>query len=205
MYIRIHKIKFIVFILIIFILALSINTFIVKSNTKNTVEIEIDDVNKYKNEIKFLEDEIKKYKNNLKVKNEEIDSILKLNNEIKNFYSKLKEFTITAYDLSVQSCGKTKNNKAYGITRLGFDLNNHTWETARVIAVDPDIIPLGSLVYIQFETEYYKKYTGIYKAMDTGSHIKGNRIDLFIEDCGDTKISKEAIKFGVTKANVVIL
>ena len=44
---------------------------------------------------------------------------------------------------------------------------NHT------IAVDTDIIPLGSTVYID----------GVaYVAEDTGGAIKGNRIDIYVED-----------------------
>ena len=44
----------------------------------------------------------------------------------------------------------------------------------RTIAVDPDIIPLGSVVYVE---EY-----GVRIAEDTGAYIKGDRMDLYVED-----------------------
>ena len=61
----------------------------------------------------------------------------------------------------------------------------------RTIAVDPDIIPLGSVVYV----EGY----GVRIAEDTGAYIKGDRMDLFIEDWNEAK------EFGRKKLRVVIL
>ena len=61
----------------------------------------------------------------------------------------------------------------------------------RTIAVDPDIIPLGSVVYI----EGY----GVRIAEDTGAYIKGDRMDLYVEDWDTAK------EFGRKKLQVVIL
>lgn len=61
----------------------------------------------------------------------------------------------------------------------------------RTIAVDPKVIPFGSTVYI----EGY----GYYIAEDTGSAIKGNRIDIFMLDYN------KAISLGKPYANVTIL
>lgn len=69
------------------------------------------------------------------------------------------------------------------------------------IAVDPSVIPLGSEVLIVFDDDRRSKYTGIYKAVDTGGAIKGNRIDIFFGDYGES-ISEEAIKFGRANAKV---
>jgi len=121
-----------------------------------------------------------------------------------NTYEILEGFTVSAYDLSVQSCGKKITSRGYGITRTGFDLKGHTYKTARVIAVDPSVIPLGSKVYIQFTNEEYKNFSGIYHAEDTGRLIKGNKIDFFMEDTGE-KVSQKAMDFGLTKANIIIL
>ena len=54
--------------------------------------------------------------------------------------------------------------------------NTFTGEPPAVglIAVDPRVIPLGSKVYV----EGY----GYARAADTGSSIKGDRIDIFLED-----------------------
>lgn len=111
---------------------------------------------------------------------------------------------VTAYDLSVRSCGKKETHKAYGISRSGYSLRGHTRESALTIAVDPEIIPLGSLVKIEFYIPEYQKYNNIYIARDTGRLIKGQIIDLFMGDYGDSN-SKEAMRFGVTEAKITII
>lgn len=80
-----------------------------------------------------------------------------------------------------------------GITATGYDVRNTitTPEGYGIIAVDPAVIPLGSLVEIEG-----KKY----KALDTGGAIKGNRIDILM---GITDTSK-AIQFGRQKINIKI-
>lgn len=59
------------------------------------------------------------------------------------------------------------------------------------IAVDTRIIPLGSILYIEG--------FGYFIAQDTGSAIKGNRIDIFVDS------HKQALKLGRKKANVYLL
>ena len=116
-----------------------------------------------------------------------------------------KIFKVTAYDLSFQSCQKSRGNSEYGITKDGTNLKGENWMSARVIAVDPRVIPLGSNVLIEFVDVKYKKYSGIYVSSDIGGDIKGNKIDLFIEDNKTSKPSKKVINFGVTTASVTIL
>lgn len=61
----------------------------------------------------------------------------------------------------------------------------------RTIAVDPDIIPYGTLVEIEG--------VGVRVAEDCGGAIKGNRIDLLFET------HKEALEFGRQTKQVTIL
>lgn len=68
----------------------------------------------------------------------------------------------TAYTASCEGCS--------GITKTGVDLKANP--DAKVIAVDPSVIPLGSRVYV----EGY----GYATAEDIGGAIKGNRIDVFV-------------------------
>ena len=107
-----------------------------------------------------------------------------------------KEFTITAYDNSVASQGQWVDQ-----TATGFNLKGHTLESARCIAVDPKIIPLGKEVKLTFD-EQYKHLNGVYIARDTGGAIKGNIIDLFM---GDGVDKKEVNSFGRRKVQVQIL
>ncbi|BCB03768.1 3D domain-containing protein [Bacillus sp. KH172YL63] len=76
----------------------------------------------------------------------------------------VKELTVeaTAYTAECEGCS--------GTTATGVNLKENP--DAKVIAVDPDVIPLGSKVYV----EGY----GYATAEDTGGAIQGNRIDVFI-------------------------
>src|SRR5690625_3012009 len=64
-----------------------------------------------------------------------------------------------------------------GITRTGYDVSKTIYyDGMRIIAVDPDVIPLHSIVEVKTENE---TFTAI--ALDTGELIKGNIIDLLME------------------------
>ncbi|RYM06163.1 peptidoglycan-binding protein [Sporolactobacillus sp. THM7-7] len=76
-----------------------------------------------------------------------------------------------------------------GTTATGVDLTRNP--DAKVIAVDPNVIPLGSKVLIPGY--------GTYTAADTGGKIKGHRIDLHLP----TK--EEAINFGRRTLQIQIL
>lgn len=89
--------------------------------------------------------------------------------------------TATAYTAQCNGCS--------GVTATGVDLNSNP--NAKVIAVDPSVIPLGSKVYV----EGY----GYATAADTGGAINGNKIDLHVP----TK--EEALNFGVQQVNVTIV
>lgn len=115
------------------------------------------------------------------------------------------KFKVTAYDLSVTSTGKSRSNPAYGVSRGGTNLKDKTWDEARVIAVDPRIIPLGTSVLIEFDDDKYKIYNGVYLCNDTGSAIKGKKLDLFMGDYNSSRENKAISEFGITDAYVIIL
>lgn len=97
---------------------------------------------------------------------------------------KVLSSTLTAYTAGEESTGKTPAHPQYGITYSGVRA-----EEGRTVAVDPKVIPLGSTVYIEG--------VGIRRAEDTGSAIKGSKIDVFMNDV------TEARTFGV-KRNVKV-
>ena len=108
---------------------------------------------------------------------------------------------VTAYTLSESSCGKGKGHPAYGLTATGKNLSGHTLESARAIAVDPSVIPLGSAVRLIFSDDSMKKYNGVYYAVDIGGAIKGNRIDIFAGDGAE----QLAMRIGRREAKLEIL
>ena len=73
-------------------------------------------------------------------------------------------------------------------------------EDAMVIAVDPDVIPLGSQVYITFD-DAWSEYNGVYTASDTGGAINGNIVDVFVGHGNDS----EAMSFGRRSATIEFL
>lgn len=91
-------------------------------------------------------------------------------------------YKVTAYCPCEQCCGKTD-----GITATGT-----TATQGRTIAVDPSVIPYGSVVYF----EGMDGCIGGYVAEDCGGAIKGNRIDLFCED------HETALEWGVREMEV---
>lgn len=93
----------------------------------------------------------------------------------------LGEFKLTAYCTCPKCCGEW----ADGFTYTGTEAT-----PGRTIAVDPDVIPLGSTVLINDLP---------YTAEDIGGAIKGNRIDVLFPS------HREALEFGVQHTNVSIL
>lgn len=86
----------------------------------------------------------------------------------------------TAYTASCDGCS--------GFTHTGKDVRtgNH-----RVIAVDPSVIPLGSLVEIEGMGTFY--------ALDTGRDIKGHKIDILKSD------KNTALSFGQKSLKIRII
>lgn len=95
---------------------------------------------------------------------------------------KLGRFSLSWY--SPKELGKTKPSELKTATLT-------TPKEGRTIAVDPKVIPYGSIVYIQ---DY-----GYFIAEDCGGAIKSNRIDIF------TASHTTAIQQGKKVANVWIL
>ena len=92
----------------------------------------------------------------------------------------LGEFKIYHYCACKACCGKTN-----GITATG------TVATpGRTVAVDPNVIPLGSVVVIDGHK---------YIAEDTGGAIKGKKIDMFCES------HEEALQRGVAVKEVFVI
>lgn len=61
-----------------------------------------------------------------------------------------------------------------------------------IIAVDPNVIPLGSQVYIP-------QFNMVFRAVDTGSAIKNNRIDIYFGNL------KKALDWGIRDIDIIIL
>lgn len=99
--------------------------------------------------------------------------------------TRLDGVTVTHYDPCVKCCGKTD-----GITATGVPVTPYY-----TVAVDPELIPLGSEVLVDYgdgEIHYYR-------AEDTGGGVRGKHLDLCVTD------HTEALTLGVRQATVWFL
>lgn len=101
--------------------------------------------------------------------------------------------TSTSYNSSSSSnSGQWQDYKAtaYSTYENGDSLSSSRWgnltasgttvKQGRTIAVDRNRIPLGTKVELQFPPGY-EYLNGVYTAEDTGSAIKGNKIDVYMD------------------------
>ena len=106
-------------------------------------------------------------------------------------YKQVLTVTATAYDLGFESCGKRPGDRGYGITASGL------YAQRGCVAVDPNVIPLGTRLYIEAPDGSWTYGNAI--AADTGGAVKGNKIDLFMDTYS------ECINFGRRSAVVYVL
>jgi 3D (Asp-Asp-Asp) domain-containing protein len=52
-----------------------------------------------------------------------------------------------------------------------------------VVAADPAVLPLGTVIHI----EHTGRRDGVYTVLDTGPKIQGHRLDVFIRDCAEAR------------------
>ena len=85
-----------------------------------------------------------------------------------------KEVVATGYTAGYESTGKNPNHPSYGITYSGVKVKRDLYST---IAADTTVFPIGTILFIP-------SY-GYGVVADTGSAIKGNKIDLYYNTVED--------------------
>ena len=110
-----------------------------------------------------------------------VANVIKVEKQVKKTSNKksMGRFKLTGYCACMYCCGKTD-----GITSTGTKA-----KAGRTIAVDPSVIPYGSVVIIN-DKEYV--------AEDCGGAIKNNKIDVFFDT------HEDALEWGVKYAEVFI-
>lgn len=112
------------------------------------------------------------------------DTEKKESGKIPDNYEKVLDITATAY-----APGPLDNDQWGDKTYLGTTIR------PGVVAVDPNVIPLGSRLYVKYPDGH-----GEYAvAEDTGGAIKGNRIDIAMMDRGN------ATDFGIKPVKVYVV
>ncbi|MEC1262152.1 3D domain-containing protein [Bacillus swezeyi] len=85
-----------------------------------------------------------------------------------------QKVTATGYTAGAESTGKQPHHPEYGLTYSGVKVKRDLYST---VAADPSVFPIGTILFIP---DY-----GYGVVADTGSAIKGNRLDLYYETVED--------------------
>lgn len=156
------------------------------------------------NEYEFLKNKVQ---NEEQIANDDADNVSETNdvklvkyrdlaeNNPPAEYSQKIEVTATAYCLCKKCCGKSPENPNYGNTHSGLKIVPGSG--IKVIAVDPNVIPLNTKVYVEGLNGAWDYGYAI--AADTGSAIKELKIDLYMDT------HTEALEWGRRKVNVYLL
>lgn len=99
-----------------------------------------------------------------------------------------RKFSLPDADLGSPMTFQATAYALKGRTRMGTSVRRG------VVAADPRVLPLGSVVQIKAG-----KYTGVYTVHDTGGKIKGNIIDVWVPS------NHEARQFGRRKVQLSVL
>lgn len=109
----------------------------------------------------------------------------------------------TGYTAGYESTGKKPNHPEYGITYSGVKVRRDK-SSLSTIAADPKVLPLGSILYVP---DY-----GYAVVADTGSAIKGRKIDLYFsttkqvyKEWGKKSVEVQLIKRGNGKCTEAML
>lgn len=100
-------------------------------------------------------------------------------------------FKLTAYCACDKCCGRWAEERPIGKNgkQVVYTASGAVAKEGKTVAVDPTVIPFGTKLKIDGK---------VYVAQDSGSAIKDNRIDIYIED------HNEALEHGVKEAEVFI-
>ncbi|QQS40617.1 MAG: 3D domain-containing protein [Acidobacteriota bacterium] len=89
-------------------------------------------------------------------------------------------------EAEVSATVKTSNSKARSFRATAYCLRGRTASGQSVrrglIAADPRVLPLGTKVQLTAG-----RYSGEYIVADTGGKVKGNKIDIWVPNCGEAR------------------
>ncbi|MBB6669675.1 3D domain-containing protein [Cohnella nanjingensis] len=107
----------------------------------------------------------------------------------------------TGYTAGVESTGKRPGHPQYGITKSGVKVRRSKVST---IAADPKVFPLGTVLFIPGY--------GYGCVADTGSRIKGKKIDLYFpstrqvfQEWGKKTVRVQVVRWGKGKVTEAML
>lgn len=174
---------------------------------EDTLSVAQEEISALKKENKTKVAEIARIEGVVESQNQELESnndlifdlnnqIEKLNGRIGNLEEELSKYNnLRQLDVVATAYQAFCNTGCIGITATGHDVSNTVYKNGhRVVAVDPNVIPLGSLLHVEAED---RSFVGI--AEDTGGAIKGRKIDVLVKN------TSRAVTFGKQSATITVL
>lgn len=163
--------------------AMELDTTNTKTDLESVIQSMKEQQTKAENHITELEN------SNVKLK-QEVERLGKQAQQVSTVKSSKKEeasdwvsFEASAYTAKCKGCT--------GITSTGKNIRNQSVDH-KVIAVDPNVIPLGSLVEVQGY--------GTFTALDTGGAIKGHKVDILHQTYKSaTNFGRRTVKIRIIK------
>lgn len=127
---------------------------------------------------------------------------IKPKNPTPDFSVTARESKISARNFSMPSIENMGDPMTFQATAYALKGRTRSGAYVRrgVVAADPRVLPLGSVVQIKAG-----KYTGVYTVHDTGGRIKGNIVDVWVPNnaearqFGRRKIQLHVLKLGPSK------
>lgn len=126
---------------------------------------------------------------------QEVESFQK--SEVKENETEEKEVEIPPRQIKAIATAYTAfcDTGCIGITKTGYNVKQTVYhKDRRIIAVDPRVIPLYSIVEVTYDDESF-----VAIALDTGGAIKNRKIDILM------KTKKRAITFGKREVTITVL
>ncbi|QOV08370.1 3D domain-containing protein [Bacillus phage Kirov] len=171
----------------------------VKSEQENTINEQSKKIEEQHSTVEGYQQKIQELEKELSFKKQKKGSDVKKESKVEVQQAPAKEEKKSSgRTITVEATAYTNHpseNGTYGgkvVTRTGLDISNSiTHNGMGIIAVDPSVIPLNSIVEVEG--------LGTYIALDTGSAIQGNRIDILMGD------STQTDNWGRRNVNVTIL
>lgn len=162
---------------LLFIIALYVTISAISNITFKDLIIGAEEISHSKNiereirKISLKEKSLKRVKPDKRdISNDEIDAPKSLEEALDLEQYPTKKVLATGYTAGAESTGKTPSHPQYGITYSGVKVKRDLYST---IAADTSVFPIGTILFIP---DY-----GYGVVADTGSAIKGNRLDLYYQ------------------------
>jgi 3D (Asp-Asp-Asp) domain-containing protein len=147
----------------------------------------------------YIHNELVKVRNNQKEIKTTVD-ILRKNESLNKQEQNYTQRSLTQLNRKLDDISRGEIRETFTATAYTYTGNLTYTETVPregIVAVDPAVIPLNSIILV--ECDSYPAINGVYRTEDTGGAIKGRRIDIYLNS------QQKCINFGNRVIRVTLI